>query len=42
MKSQSQHKAAEKRTKDLPEKRERQYKHILDSEKKEGKSEKDS
>jgi len=40
MKSKSQHKAAEKRKSELPEKRKRQYKHILDSERKEGRSEK--
>lgn len=33
-----QHKAAEKRKSSLPAKRKRQYKHILDSEKKEGRS----
>jgi len=39
MKSQSQHKAAEKRKSELPEKRKRQYKHVLDSERKEGRTE---
>jgi len=37
-KSAAQHKAAEKRTAELPAKRKRQYKHVLDSEKKEGRS----
>ena len=37
-KSKSQHDAAEKRKSELPEKRKRQYKHILESEKKEGRS----
>ncbi len=37
MKSESQHKAA---VSELPEKRKRQYKHILKSEEKEGRSEK--
>ncbi len=40
MKSGTQKKAAEKRKKQLPEKRKRQYKHILESEIKEGRSEK--
>jgi hypothetical protein len=40
MKSKSQHNAAEKRKKELPAKRKRQYKHILESERKEGRSEK--
>lgn len=34
------HNGAEKRKRELPEKRKRQYKHILESEKKEGRSEK--
>ena len=40
MKSSAQSKAAEKRKKELPAKRKRQYKHILESELKEGRSEK--
>jgi hypothetical protein len=34
----AQHKGAEKRKSELPEKRKRQYKHIVESEKKEGRS----
>jgi hypothetical protein len=37
-KSKGQHKGAEKRKAELPAKRKRQYKHILESEKKEGRS----
>lgn len=37
-KSAGQHKGAEKRNAELPAKRKRQYKHILESEKKEGRS----
>jgi len=38
--SRSRHKGAEKRKGELPAKRKRQYKHVLESEKKEGRSEK--
>lgn len=38
--SSGRHNAAEKRKRELPEKRKRQYKHILESEKKEGRSDK--
>ena len=37
-KNTGQHKGAEKRKAELPAKRKRQYKHILESEKKEGRS----
>ncbi len=38
--SRSRHEGAEKRKAELPAKRKRQYKHVLESEKKEGRSEK--
>ena len=38
--SRSRHEDAEKRKAELPAKRKRQYKHVLESEKKEGRSEK--
>lgn len=38
--SRSRHEGAEKRKAELPAKRKRQYKHILESERKEGRSEK--
>ena len=38
--SKAQKKATEKRMEKLPDKRKRQYEHVLESEKKEGKSEK--
>ena len=40
--SRSRHEGAEKRKAELPAKRKRQYKHVLESEKKEGRSEKTS